>query len=80
LIVRHAQVFRDKQNINVLTGHCVEKTNPDKQTVAGSTTDGNDFEFPYDRLLIATGSAAIRPEIPAGVGVSKKPPRGSRWR
>jgi NADPH-dependent 2,4-dienoyl-CoA reductase/sulfur reductase-like enzyme len=64
LIVRHAQVFRDKQNINVLTGHCVEKTNPDQQTVAGSTTDGKDFEFPYDRLLIATGSSAIRPEIP----------------
>jgi NADPH-dependent 2,4-dienoyl-CoA reductase/sulfur reductase-like enzyme len=64
LIVRHAQVFRDKQNINVLTGHCVEKANPDKQTVAGSTTAGKDFEFPYDRLLIATGSSAIRPEIP----------------
>ena len=64
MIVRHAQVFRDKQNINVLTGHCVETTNPDKQTVAGSTTDGKDFEFPYDRLLIATGSSAIRPEIP----------------
>jgi len=75
LVVRHAQVFRDKQNINVLTGHCVETTNPDKQTVAGSTTDGKDFEFPYDRLLIATGSSAIRPEIPgvdlAGVFVLK---------
>jgi len=47
-----------------LTGHCVEKTNPNKRTVAGSTTDGKDFEFPYDRLLIATGSSAIRPEIP----------------
>ena len=64
MIVRQAQVFRDKQNINVLTGHCVEKTNPNKRTVAGSTTDGKDFEFPYDRLLIATGSSAIRPEIP----------------
>ena len=64
LVVRHAQVFRDKQNINLLTGHCVEETNPDKQTVAGSTTDGKDFEFPYDRLLIATGCSAIRPEIP----------------
>lgn len=75
MVVRHAQVFRDKQGINLLTGHCVLETNPDKQTVAGSTTDGKDFEFPYDRLLIATGSSAIRPEIPgvdlAGVFVLK---------
>jgi NADPH-dependent 2,4-dienoyl-CoA reductase/sulfur reductase-like enzyme len=66
LVVRHAQVFRDKQGINLLTGHCVEEINPDKQTVAGSSTDEKDFKFPYDRLLIATGSSAIRPNI-AGV-------------
>ncbi|MGB5747149.1 MAG: FAD-dependent oxidoreductase [Desulfobacterales bacterium] len=66
MVVRQAQVFRDKQGINLLTGHCVEETNPDQQTVAGSTTDGKGFEIPYDRLLIATGSSAIRPEIPGG--------------
>jgi len=58
-----------------LTGYCVEETDPDKQTVAGSTTDGKNFEFTYDRLLIATGSSAIRPKIPgvdlAGVFVIK---------
>jgi NADPH-dependent 2,4-dienoyl-CoA reductase/sulfur reductase-like enzyme len=47
-----------------LTGHCVEDTNPDKRTVAGSTADGSGFEFSYDRLLIATGSTAIKPAIP----------------
>ena len=47
-----------------MTGHCAEVTDPAKQTVAGSTVDGKDFEFAYDRLLIATGSSAIRPEIP----------------
>jgi len=62
--VRQAQVFRDKQGLNLLTGHCVEETSPKKQTVSGSTTDGKDFEFSYDRLLIATGSTAIKPEIP----------------
>jgi len=64
LVVRHAQVFRDKQGINLLTGHCAEETNPDKQTVAGTAADGKGFEFPYDRLMIATGSSAIRPELP----------------
>ena len=47
-----------------MTGHGVEEIDPNRQTVAGSTPDGKDFEFPYDRLLIATGSSAIRPEIP----------------
>ena len=47
-----------------MTGHCVEDTNPDKRTVAGSTADGSGFEFSYDRLLIATGSTAIKPAVP----------------
>jgi len=47
-----------------LTGHGVEQINPNKQTVAGSTTDGKEFAFSYDRLLIASGSSAIRPDIP----------------
>ena len=64
MVVRHAQVFRDKQGIDLWTGHGVEQINPDKQTVAGSTTDGKEFEFSYDRLLIASGSSAIRPDIP----------------
>ena len=64
MVVRHAQVFRDKQGIDLLTGHGVEQINPDRQTVAGSTTDGKEFEFSYDRLLIASGSSAIRPDIP----------------
>jgi NADPH-dependent 2,4-dienoyl-CoA reductase/sulfur reductase-like enzyme len=62
-VVRHAQVFRDKQNIDLLTGHTVEQIDPDKQTVSGSTAEGNEFEFSYDRLLIAAGSSAIRPDI-----------------
>ena len=47
-----------------MTGHCVEDTNPAKRTVSGSTADGSGFEFSYDRLLIATGSTAIKPAIP----------------
>jgi len=63
LVVRHAQVFRDKQNINLLTGHCAEKIDPDRQTVSGMKMDGDRFEFPYDKLLIATGGAAIKPDL-----------------
>jgi len=63
-VVRRAEVFREKQNINLLTGHGVENIEPDKQTVSGATVAGKRFEFPYDRLLIATGSSAVRPAIP----------------
>jgi len=63
LVVRTAQVFRDKQGINLLTGHCAEKIDPDKQLVSGMTSEGSRFEYPYDRLLIATGSSAVMPDI-----------------
>ena len=63
MVVRQAQVFRDKQNINLLTGHCAETIDPDRQTVTGLQRDGDRFEFSYDKLLIATGSAAIKPDL-----------------
>ena len=62
--MRQAQVFREKQGINLLTGHGVEEISPDKQTVAGKTSNGKDFNLSYDRLLIASGSSAIKPNIP----------------
>jgi NADPH-dependent 2,4-dienoyl-CoA reductase/sulfur reductase-like enzyme len=64
LVVRKAEVFREKQNINLLTGHGVEDIDPGRQTVSGATADGKPFEFSYDRLLIATGSSAVIPDIP----------------
>jgi pyruvate/2-oxoglutarate dehydrogenase complex dihydrolipoamide dehydrogenase (E3) component len=46
-----------------LTGHCAEKIDPGKQMVSGVTLDGDHFEYPYDRLLIATGSSAVLPDL-----------------
>ena len=63
MVVRHAQVFRDKQNINLLTGHDVDHIDPAQQTVSGMSAGGERFEFPYDKLLIATGGTADKPEI-----------------
>jgi len=63
LVVRQARVFRDKQNINLVTGHCAEIIDPDRLTVSGTTLAGDRFEFSYDNLLIATGAAAIRPDL-----------------
>jgi NADPH-dependent 2,4-dienoyl-CoA reductase/sulfur reductase-like enzyme len=64
LVVRRAEVFREKQGIDLLTGHLVEGVMPDKRAVVGSNQDGESFSYPYDKLLIATGASPIKPDIP----------------
>jgi len=62
LVVRQAQVFRDKQDINLLTGHCVESIDPVNMTVSGTSLQGKIFNLSYDKLLIATGASPIIPD------------------
>jgi NADPH-dependent 2,4-dienoyl-CoA reductase/sulfur reductase-like enzyme len=64
LVVRQAQVFRDKQGINLLTGHEVTSIDPMGKRVLGVTYEGQKFEFPYDKLLIATGGSPLIPDLP----------------
>ncbi|MDY6904363.1 MAG: FAD-dependent oxidoreductase [Thermodesulfobacteriota bacterium] len=64
LIVRQAHVFREKQDINLLTGHCATAIDTAAQKVDGEKPDGTPFSFSYDKLLIATGASATRPDIP----------------
>ena len=61
LVVRAADVFRKKQNINLLTRHEATHIDPKAQIVTGIDPQGNPFEMPYDKLLVATGA---RPAIP----------------
>lgn len=63
LVVRHASVFREKQGIHLLTGHCVERIDPKTKTVSGTTAENKEFTFSYDRLLIATGASPIVPAL-----------------
>jgi NADPH-dependent 2,4-dienoyl-CoA reductase/sulfur reductase-like enzyme len=64
LVVRQAQVFREKQGINLLTGHRVASIDPAGKRVAGITDQDEEFEFPYDKLLIASGGSPIVPDFP----------------
>ena len=64
MIVRRAEVFRDKQGINLFTGHPVAHIDRSAKVVGGITLEGKPFEAPYDKLLIATGANAVLPEIP----------------
>jgi NADPH-dependent 2,4-dienoyl-CoA reductase/sulfur reductase-like enzyme len=64
LVVRRAEVFREKQGINLLTGHGVDRLDPAKKEVYGRTNAGEEFVFSYDKLLIATGGTPVTPDFP----------------
>jgi len=64
LVVRDAKTFREKQGINLRTGHRADRLDPVSRTVAGETAEGEGFVLEYDRLLIATGASAIVPNLP----------------
>jgi NADPH-dependent 2,4-dienoyl-CoA reductase/sulfur reductase-like enzyme len=64
LVVRRAEVFRDKQGINLFTGHPVAHIDRSAKVVGGITLEGKPFEAPYDKLLVATGANPALPEIP----------------
>ena len=64
LVVRRAEVFREKQGIHLLTGHCVHRLDPREKVVSGTAPNGDAFAVSYDKLLVATGASAIIPDLP----------------
>jgi NADPH-dependent 2,4-dienoyl-CoA reductase/sulfur reductase-like enzyme len=82
LVVRNADVFREKQGIDLRTGHVVDMIEPDIKRVSGIDSKGYTFSLNYDRLLIATGAVPIRPLLPGfdlpGVMVLKSLEHGRR--
>jgi NADPH-dependent 2,4-dienoyl-CoA reductase/sulfur reductase-like enzyme len=64
LVVRRAEVFREKQGIDLLTGHLAERIVPDKKEVVGTKHNGEPFSYLYDKLLIATGASPIKLQLP----------------
>ncbi len=64
LVVRPAQVFIEKQGIDLRVGHRVEKIDRAGKQVEGKRSDGRDFQVPYDKLLIATGANAPKLCVP----------------
>ncbi len=68
LVVRRAEVFREKQGINLITGCRAEAIDPEAKTVKAVDHSGKNREFSYDQLLIATGASPIMPDI-EGIGI-----------
>ena len=83
LVVRRAEVFRQKQGIDLFTGYDVETIDTKNGTVSGTIRHNREsFRFVYDRLLIATGGRAIVPDLPGsdlpGIVVLKNLADGKR--
>ena len=65
LFARSPEEFREKQNIAILLRHRAEAISTYDQTVRVTDLEsGASFVFSYDRLLIATGSTAVIPNLP----------------
>jgi NADPH-dependent 2,4-dienoyl-CoA reductase/sulfur reductase-like enzyme len=64
LVVRRAEVFRDKQGIDLRTGIEATAIDPEGQTVCARDKEGREHTFGYDKLLVATGAVPITPPIP----------------
>ncbi len=64
LVVRQAHVFREKQGIDLRTGHQVRRIDRILKKVSGKGPEGSEFEVPYDQLLIAMGASPIFPDLP----------------
>jgi len=63
LVVRNASAFREKQGINLIIGHGVDRLDSVKKEVYGRMNEGAEFVFSYDKLLIATGGRPIEPDF-----------------
>jgi len=63
LVVRKAEVFIEKNHINLLTGHRVDAIDRASCKVTGRTIDNSEFEFYYDKLFIATGAFPMIPDF-----------------
>ena len=64
LVVRAAQVFREKQGIDLRTGHRADAIDTVQKIVACKTLTGKELELSYDKLLIATGASPLIPDLP----------------
>jgi NADPH-dependent 2,4-dienoyl-CoA reductase/sulfur reductase-like enzyme len=63
LVVRQADVFREKNHIDLRTGHLAKRIDRQKKCVEGENHEGATFSIKYDNLLIGTGASPAVPPI-----------------
>lgn len=64
LAPRDPSYFKNKYDVDILTGHEVLDIDPARKVVSVKELDGGEtFEDPYDILIIASGAKAVAPPI-----------------
>ena len=70
LVARTPHEFREKNGVDVFTGHRVQEIDPQNRTVlVEDLKESRRFRDEYTRLLISTGARAYLPPVD-GIGVS----------
>jgi len=65
LLIRSAEIFKRRDNIDIVTHHEVVKVDSLKKTLlAKELTSNADKEYTYDKLVLTTGSTPIIPPMP----------------
>lgn len=64
LVVRRAEVFREKQGIDLRLGHTATAIDRERKRVVGTDSNGEQFEVPYDKLCVATGARSRPLNVP----------------
>jgi len=64
LVVYDAKFFKEQRNIEVFLHHDVKQIFPERKAILTKNIEtGEEKEYPYDRLLIATGARSVVPPI-----------------
>jgi NADPH-dependent 2,4-dienoyl-CoA reductase/sulfur reductase-like enzyme/rhodanese-related sulfurtransferase len=64
LFVTNARDFSARFNVDVRTGTTATRLDRGRQTVTTRDAGGSERELPYDRIILATGTEALRPPVP----------------
>ncbi|MER7008422.1 FAD-dependent oxidoreductase [Dactylosporangium sp. NPDC000555] len=68
LVARHPAEFRERQRIDLRLGSEVTSIDTDRREVLVRAGD-REYREPFDQLVIATGGAPRRPEVPGAVSL-----------
>jgi NADPH-dependent 2,4-dienoyl-CoA reductase/sulfur reductase-like enzyme/rhodanese-related sulfurtransferase len=63
LLVATKELFWNRFRIRICTEHEVQRIDRQNRTVVGVNVKGDQFEIPYDKLILSTGSQPIRPDF-----------------
>ncbi len=65
LLLMTPELFNQRFNVNIKTGHLVTSVNPEAHTVTvRNLSTGEEFQEGYDKLILSPGSSPMIPPIP----------------